>query len=107
MAAILDLSNMAPTAGAQLGSRKKSKVYNLGYMWSQLVLVERFEQFRCKYGLSPLTSTRLRSYGDRASSVKAPSLWNLFSMHMRTMSWMSTFNKVLKTHFFQMAFDDV
>ena len=32
MAAILDLSNMAPTAGAQLGSRKKAKVYDLGYM---------------------------------------------------------------------------
>ena len=31
MAAIFDLSNMAPTAGAQLGSREKSKLYDLGY----------------------------------------------------------------------------
>ena len=35
MAAILDLFDMAPTAGAQLGSREKSKVYDLGYMWSK------------------------------------------------------------------------
>ena len=34
-AAILDLSNMAPTAGAQLGSREKSRVYDLGHMWSK------------------------------------------------------------------------
>ena len=35
MAAILDLSNMAPTAGAQLGSREKSKLYDLGYKCSK------------------------------------------------------------------------
>ena len=35
MAAILDLSNKAPTAGAQLGSREKSKLYDLGYKWSK------------------------------------------------------------------------
>ena len=55
MAAILDFSNMAPTAGVQLGTREKSKVYDLG-CGSNLVLVERFEQFRGKYGLSPLTN---------------------------------------------------
>ena len=44
MAAILDLSIMAPTAVAQLGSREKSKVFDLGYKWSKFVLVERFEQ---------------------------------------------------------------
>ena len=35
MAAILDLFNMASMAGAQLGSREKSKVYDLGYKWSK------------------------------------------------------------------------
>ena len=35
MAANLDLSNMAPTAGVQLGSREKSKVYDLGHTWSK------------------------------------------------------------------------
>ena len=33
--AILDLANMALTAGAQLGSREKSKVCDLGYKWSK------------------------------------------------------------------------
>ena len=51
--------------------------------------------------------TRLRSYGDREFSVKAPSLWNSLPLHMRIMSSMSTFKKVLKTHIFQMAFADV
>ena len=35
MAAILDLANMALTARAQLGSRQKSKVCDLGYKWSK------------------------------------------------------------------------
>ena len=35
MAAILDMSYMAPTEGAQLGSREKSKLYDLGYKWSK------------------------------------------------------------------------
>ena len=35
MAAILDVSNMAPTAGAHLDSREKSKEYDLGYKWSK------------------------------------------------------------------------
>ena len=53
--------------------------------------------------------TRLRSYGDRAFSVKAPSLWNSPPppLHIRTMTSMSTFKKVLKTYLFQMAFTDV
>ena len=50
--------------------------------------------------------TRLRYYGDRAFSVKVPSLWNSLPLHMRTMSSMSTFKKVLKTHLFQMASAD-
>ena len=43
--------------------------------------------------------TCLRSYGDIEFSVKAPSLWKLPSpppLHIRTMSSMSTFKKVLK-----------
>ena len=35
MGAILDLSNMAPMAGIQLGSREKSKVYGRGHTWSK------------------------------------------------------------------------
>ena len=33
MATILNLSNMAHTARAQLGSREKAKLYDLGYKW--------------------------------------------------------------------------
>ena len=51
--------------------------------------------------------TRLKSYGDRAFSVKAPSLWNSLPLYMRTMSSMSTFLKMLKTNIFKMAFADV
>ena len=56
MAAILDLSNMAPMAGVQFGTRKKAKVYMaLAIRGPNLVLLGRFEQFGGKYGLSPLT----------------------------------------------------
>ena len=41
MAAILDLSNMAPTEVAKLGSREKSKLYDLG---CNLLLLGRFQQ---------------------------------------------------------------
>ena len=51
--------------------------------------------------------TCLKSYGGRAFSVKAPCLWNSLTLYMRTMSLMSTFKKVLKTHLFQMAFADL
>ena len=52
--------------------------------------------------------TRHRSYGDRAFSVKAQSLWNSLPLHMRTMSSMLTLKESVKnTSFSQMAFADV
>ena len=53
MAAIFDLSNMAPTAGAQLGSREKSKLYDLGYKWSKF---GAFGTIWTMIWLSPLTN---------------------------------------------------
>ena len=53
MAAILDLSNMAPI----LAPAKNQKYMTLATSGPNLVLVERFEQFRGKYGLSPLTKS--------------------------------------------------
>ena len=56
MAAILDLSNMAPTAGAQLGSREESKVYDLGYKWSKFGACGTIWTI---IWLSPLTNTTI------------------------------------------------
>ena len=55
MAVILDLSNKAPTARVQLGSRDKSKnIMALAIRGPNLVLLGRFELFGGKYQLSPL-----------------------------------------------------
>ena len=53
MVANLDMTNMAPMEGAQLGSGEKSKVATSG---PNLVRVEQFEQFKGKYWLSTLTN---------------------------------------------------
>ena len=60
MAAILDLSNMAPTVGAQLGNQTYMTLATSGL---NLVLVERFEQFKGEYWLSPLTKMKWNEWG--------------------------------------------
>ena len=45
MVAILDLSNMAPTAGVQLGSREKSKVYDLGYKFIKNMIIVKDQEW--------------------------------------------------------------
>ena len=57
MAAILDLSNKAPMAGVELSSREKAKYMALAIRGPNLVLLGRFEQFRSKYGLIPLSGS--------------------------------------------------
>ena len=52
MAAILNLSNMAPMAGVQLGSSEKQKYMALAIRGTNLVLLGQFGGI---YVLSPLT----------------------------------------------------
>ena len=56
MAAILDLSNKAPTAGVKLGSREKSKLYDLDYKWSKF---GAFGKIWTVVWWSPLTNTQI------------------------------------------------
>ena len=58
MSAILDLLNIAPKAGVRLGSAKTQKDMALAIRDPNLVLLERFEQFRGNYmyELSSLTN---------------------------------------------------
>lgn len=46
----------------------------------------------------------LKSRGDRAFSVVAPTLWNTLPQSVRTANTLSTFKKQLKTHLFSLAF---
>lgn len=48
--------------------------------------------------------SKLRSSGDRAFSVAAPTLWNSLPVAVRTASSLSTFKSLLKTHLFEVAF---
>ena len=43
-------------------------------------------------------------YSARAFSVSGPTLWNLLPAHLRVAKNISSFRKLLKTHFFDLAF---
>ena len=43
-------------------------------------------------------------FGARAFSVSDPTLWNLLPAHLRVAKNISPFRKLLKTHFFDLAF---
>ena len=48
---------------------------------------------------------RIRTkFGARAFSVSGPTLWNLLPAHLRVAKNISSFRKLLKTHFFDLAF---
>uniref|UniRef100_UPI003AACD8F8 scavenger receptor cysteine-rich type 1 protein M160-like n=1 Tax=Centroberyx gerrardi TaxID=166262 RepID=UPI003AACD8F8 len=56
------------------------------------------------------TRTKLRTWGDRAFSVAAPSFWNALPNHIRQAKTLPSFKQALKTHFFKLTFtwpDDV
>ena len=50
--------------------------------------------------------SRLKSYGDCALSVAAPTLWNRLLADIRNASSFEKFNSVLKTHLFKVGFTD-
>uniref|UniRef100_UPI003AAF450F uncharacterized protein n=1 Tax=Centroberyx gerrardi TaxID=166262 RepID=UPI003AAF450F len=50
------------------------------------------------------TRTKLRTWGDRAFSVAAPSLWNALPIHIRQATTLPSFKQALKTHLFKLAF---
>ncbi|XP_073328899.1 uncharacterized protein [Pagrus major] len=54
--------------------------------------------------LSPPLRTKHRTWGDRAFSIAAPSLWNSLPKHIRDCPDSSTFKSLLKTHLFKLAF---
>ena len=47
---------------------------------------------------------RLKTWGDRAFSVAAPTLWNTLPKHIRDAPSLSAFKTALKTHLFKLAF---
>ena len=48
---------------------------------------------------------RIRTkFGARAFSVSGPTLWNLLPAHLRVANNISSFAKLFKTHFFDLAF---
>ena len=50
--------------------------------------------------------SRLKSYGDCALNVAAPTLRNRLSADIRNASSLDKFKSVLKTHLFEVAFTD-
>ncbi len=54
--------------------------------------------------LSPTLRTKHRTWGDRAFSIAAPSLWNSLPKSLRTCTHLPTFKSTLKTHLFKLAF---
>ena len=49
--------------------------------------------------------TKRRTWGDRAFSAAAPSLWNALPIHIRQTPTLPSFKKALKTHLFKIAFN--
>ncbi|KAK0151579.1 hypothetical protein N1851_007117 [Merluccius polli] len=55
--------------------------------------------------LSPPTRTKHRTWGDRAFSIAAPSLWNSLPKPIRDCTNINNFKTLLKTHLFKLAFN--
>ncbi|KAL3044593.1 hypothetical protein OYC64_012977 [Pagothenia borchgrevinki] len=55
--------------------------------------------------LSIPTRINHRTWGDRAFSVAAPSVWNSLPQPIRDCTDLTTFKKLTKTHLFNMAFN--
>ena len=52
----------------------------------------------------PVTSLKLKFYGDRAFSVAGPTLWNALPKDLRLCASLETFKTKLKTYLFKKAF---
>ena len=50
--------------------------------------------------------SRLKSYGDCAFGVAAPTLWNKLPANIRNASSLGNFKSLLKTHLFNVTFTD-
>ncbi|KAL3048824.1 hypothetical protein OYC64_008328 [Pagothenia borchgrevinki] len=55
-------------------------------------------------GLLSIPHSRLRTFGDRAFSVAAPTLWNSLPAEIRNAPSLNIFKSTLKTHLFNKAF---
>ncbi|KAL3060889.1 hypothetical protein OYC64_009155 [Pagothenia borchgrevinki] len=55
-------------------------------------------------GLLTTPRTKLRTFGDRAYSVAAPTLWNALLAEIRYIPTLDAFKRALKTHLFAKAF---
>ncbi|KAL3058228.1 hypothetical protein OYC64_010411 [Pagothenia borchgrevinki] len=55
-------------------------------------------------GLLSIPRSRLRTVGDRAFSVAAPTLWNALPPEIRNAASLDIFKSSLKTHLFTLAF---
>ncbi|KAK5916409.1 hypothetical protein CgunFtcFv8_011396 [Champsocephalus gunnari] len=53
---------------------------------------------------SPPPRTKLRTFGDRAFSVAAPTLWNALPAEIRNIPTLDAFKRALKSHLFIKAF---
>lgn len=56
-------------------------------------------------GQLSIPRTKLRTFGDRAFSVAAPTLWNSLPTELRNAPTLDSFKKLLKTHLFHIAFE--
>ena len=59
----------------------------------------------CEQGLLAVQHTRLKTNGDRAFATVSPSLWNSLPLSLRSMDFVISFQKQLKTHLFKLASD--
>ncbi|KAL3051724.1 hypothetical protein OYC64_001872 [Pagothenia borchgrevinki] len=55
-------------------------------------------------GLLSIQRSKLKSFGNRAFSVAAPTLWNSLSSAIRNADSLDTFKQQLKHHLFTQAF---
>ena len=55
--------------------------------------------------LTPTTTAQLKTRGDRAFALAAPRLWNELPLLVRSAQSIQVFKSLLKTHFFNLAFN--
>ncbi|XP_060773433.1 uncharacterized protein LOC132883614 isoform X2 [Neoarius graeffei] len=55
--------------------------------------------------LTPITTSKYRTLGDRAFAIAAPTLWNSLPLAIRNSDTLLSFKRHLKTHLFKTAYD--
>ena len=74
------------------------------YLSSLLFSADSVKHLRSN-NTNKLKVPRIRTkFGARAFSVSGPTFWNLLPAHLRVAKNISSFRKLLKTHFFDLAF---